>query len=106
MDVVVVGGGAMGSAAAWQLARRGLEVVLLERFGPGHRHGASHGASRIFRTSYADLVHIRLAQEAEAGWRELERATGTELLAVTGGVDHGLHPHLDELAAGLAGSTS
>ncbi|MGM1061621.1 FAD-dependent oxidoreductase [Saccharothrix sp. Mg75] len=44
IDVVVVGGGAMGSAAAWQLASRGAEVVLLERFAPGHAFGASHGA--------------------------------------------------------------
>jgi sarcosine oxidase len=50
-DVIVVGGGAMGSAAAWQIASRGLDVILLERFEPGHTHGASHGASRIFRLS-------------------------------------------------------
>lgn len=102
VDVVVVGGGAMGSAAAWQLAQRGVEVALLERFEPGHVNGASHGASRIFRLSYADPVYIRLAQEAQGLWRELESLTGTELLTITGGVDHGGSPSLDELAAGLA----
>jgi sarcosine oxidase len=102
VDVVVVGGGAMGSAAAWQLARRGIDVVLLERFEPGHTNGASHGASRIFRLSYPDAVYIRLAQEAEVLWRELESDTGSELLTTTGGVDHGAHPGLDQLAAGLA----
>ena len=102
VDVVVVGGGAMGSAATWALARRGVEVALLERFQPGHANGASHGASRIFRLSYPDAVYIRLAQEAEALWRELESLTGTELLTITGGVDHGSDPRLDELAAGLA----
>ncbi|GAA2357542.1 FAD-dependent oxidoreductase [Dactylosporangium salmoneum] len=101
-DVVVVGGGAMGSAAAWQLARRGADVVLLERFAPGHTNGASHGASRIFRLSYPDRVHIRLAREAERLWRELEHVTGARLLTVTGGVDHGDHPYLLELAEGLA----
>ena len=39
----------MGSAAAWHLADRGYDVVLLERFAPGHVLGASHGASRIYR---------------------------------------------------------
>ncbi len=57
-DVIVIGGGAMGSAAAWQLAGRGPDVLLLERFEPGHTRGASHGASRIFRLSYPDPVHI------------------------------------------------
>src|SRR4051812_44812366 len=99
--VVVVGGGAMGSAAAWQLARRGEPVVLLERFAPGHTNGASHGASRIFRLSYPDPVHIGLAREAHRWWRELEELTGTSLLTVTGGVDHGGHPQLGELADGL-----
>jgi sarcosine oxidase len=101
VDVVVVGGGAMGSAAAWQLARRGVDVVLLERFEPGHTNGASHGASRIFRLSYPDPVHIALAREALVQWRELEQLTGTALLTVTGGVEHGNHPYLDELADGL-----
>ncbi|WP_432993763.1 FAD-dependent oxidoreductase [Dactylosporangium sp. CA-233914] len=102
VDVVVVGGGAMGSAAAWQLARRGVGVTLLERFAAGHANGASHGASRIFRLSYPDAVHIRLAREAERLWRELEHVTGARLLTVTGGVDHGDHPYLRELADGLA----
>jgi len=101
-DVVVVGGGVIGSAAAWRLALRGLDVVLLERFGPGHARGASHGASRIFRVSYPDQVHIGLAQEAFTLWRELEDVTWTSLLTVTGGVEHGDHPYLDELADALA----
>ncbi|MEV8516371.1 N-methyl-L-tryptophan oxidase [Dactylosporangium sp. NPDC051484] len=102
VDVVVVGGGAMGSAAAWRLARRGVDVVLLEQFAAGHTNGASHGASRIFRLSYPDPVYIGLAQEAQRLWRDLEDDTGTRLLTITGGVDHGDHPYLHELADGLA----
>ncbi|WP_433222303.1 FAD-dependent oxidoreductase [Dactylosporangium sp. CS-047395] len=103
-DVAIVGGGVMGSAAAWQLARRGAAVVLLEQFAAGHTNGASHGASRIFRLSYPDAGYIRLAREAEGLWRELEHVTGARLLTVTGGVDHGDHPSLHELADGLAAS--
>ena len=54
-DVVVVGGGAMGSAAAWWLARDGRSVVLLERFEQGHARGSSHGPSRIFRSADRNL---------------------------------------------------
>lgn len=88
-DVVVVGGGAMGSAAAWQLAVRGVDVVLLERFAAGHTRGASHGASRIFRLTYAEPVYVELAKQALAMWRELEELSGTALLTTTGGIDHG-----------------
>lgn len=101
VGAVVVGGGLVGSAAAWQLARRGREVLLLERFGPGHVHGASHGASRIFRRTYADPTYVRLAQESETAWRELEQRTGTALLTRTGGVDHGSASALAGLVATL-----
>ncbi|MFC6084178.1 FAD-dependent oxidoreductase [Sphaerisporangium aureirubrum] len=98
VDVVVVGGGGMGSAAAWRLAGRGVDVVVLERFEAGHVRGASHGASRIFRVSYAEPAYIRLAREAERSWRELEADSGVSLLTRTGGVDHGRTADLDLLA--------
>ncbi len=88
VDHVVVGGGVMGSAAAWHLARRGRQVVLLERFGPGHDHGASHGSSRIYRTTYPEPVYLDLAQEALTLWRLLEAESGEALLEITGGVSH------------------
>jgi glycine/D-amino acid oxidase-like deaminating enzyme len=51
-DVVVVGLGAMGSAAAYALAARGLRVLGLDRYRPPHRHGSHHGESRIIRKGY------------------------------------------------------
>ncbi|WP_127508472.1 FAD-dependent oxidoreductase [Actinoplanes solisilvae] len=101
-DVIVVGGGAMGSAAAWSPARRGTEVTLLERFSPGHAFGASHGASRIFRLAYAEPDYIALARRALDLWRSLEAETGTSLLDLTGGVDHGLVAPITEIADALA----
>lgn len=100
-DVVVVGGGVMGSAAAWQLAARGADTVLLERFEPGHARGASHGASRIFRFAYPDPFYVRLAVEALPAWRAIEAKAGVDLLAVTGGVDHGVEPAVSAIADAL-----
>lgn len=82
--VAVVGAGVVGTAAARALARRGHDVVVLEQFEPGHARGGSHGATRIFRLVYADAEFIRLAQRALAGWRELERENGEQLLDLTG----------------------
>lgn len=88
-DVLVVGGGAIGSATAWQLAKRGVDVVLLERWAPGHHHGSSHGATRIYRLAYNDERYARMALEAGRMWRELEEESGTTLLERTGGIDIG-----------------
>jgi sarcosine oxidase len=100
-DVVVVGGGIMGSVAAWQLASRGADTVLLERFEPGHVRGASHGASRIFRFAYPDPLYAQLAVQALPAWRDIEAAAGVGLLAVTGGVDHGVDAATCAVAAAL-----
>ncbi|QYG91951.1 FAD-dependent oxidoreductase [Iamia sp. SCSIO 61187] len=89
VDVVVVGGGVMGAATAWEVARRGTSVLLVEQHAPGHQRGSSHGASRIFRHAYAQVGYVELARRALAGWRELEAETGRELLTLTGAVDHG-----------------
>lgn len=93
--VLVVGGGVMGAAAAWRLARRGVAVTLLEQFGPGHERGASHGSSRIFRLAYAEPDYVALALRSYDLWRELEQATGAVVLTITGAVDHG---HAAQLA--------
>ncbi len=84
-DVVVIGAGAMGAAAAYGVARRGGEsVALLERFAVGHDRGSSHGASRIIRLTYDHPVYVRLAREAYAAWEAHERESGTALFHRTG----------------------
>src|SRR3954469_11768167 len=86
-DVAVVGLGGLGSATAWQLARRGVAVVGLEKFELGPLRGASHDTSRILRRSYHTPAYVRLAGEAYDDWADLERVSGERLVTVTGGVD-------------------
>jgi sarcosine oxidase len=83
---VIVGAGAMGSATAYQLARRGEPVLLIEQFALGHDRGSSHGAARITRHSYADAAYARLMPEAFRAWRELEAWAGETVYFRTGGV--------------------
>ena len=101
LDTVVIGGGAMGSAAAWALARRGRDVMLLEQFDPGHRTGASHGATRNFNPGYADPHYVAMLAESAALWNELETDGGERLLARTGVVNHGADPRLGDVQAAL-----
>ncbi|MFT2815636.1 FAD-dependent oxidoreductase [Leifsonia sp. A12D58] len=103
VETVVIGGGAMGSATAWQLARRGRSVALLERFTPGHLNGASHGASRNFNTSYSDPTYVAMLAEALPLWRELEAESDSHLLDQVGIVNHGRNPAFDDVALALAG---
>ncbi|MGA8427220.1 MAG: N-methyl-L-tryptophan oxidase [Candidatus Dormiibacterota bacterium] len=87
LRVIVVGLGAMGSAAAFQLARRGALVIGLETFGPAHDRGSSHGESRIIRQAYfEDPAYVPLVLSAYQLWRELEASSGQRLLETTGGV--------------------
>lgn len=91
-DVVIVGGGAMGSAAAWQLARRGRSVVVCEQFSVGHTRGSSHGGSRIYRTTYAQPEYVGLMRQALGEWDLLEAESGVNLLSRVGLVSHGFPP--------------
>lgn len=86
-DHVVVGLGALGSATAYELARRGRRVLGLERFELGHRNGASHDTSRILRHSYHTPEYVRLTQDAYDDWARLSAAAGRELTTVVGGLD-------------------
>src|SRR4051794_4502197 len=83
---IVLGAGAMGSATAYHLARRGQPVTLIEQFDLGHDRGSSHGAARITRHSYADPAYARLMVDAFRAWRELEADSGRPLYLRTGGV--------------------
>lgn len=85
-EIVVVGLGALGSAAAYHLARRGADVVAFEQFELGHVRGASHDTSRIIRTSYGAERYVRFAQSAYRDWADLEQVSGERLTTITGGI--------------------
>src|SRR5688500_1778405 len=98
-DVVVAGLGAMGSAAAYHLASRGVRVLGLDAHAAGHARGSSHGETRIIRLSYAEHPdYVPLLRRAYTLWRDLERGAGTQLLHLTGGLYLG--PPGSELVAG------
>ncbi|PZN94097.1 MAG: N-methyl-L-tryptophan oxidase [Alphaproteobacteria bacterium] len=84
-DVIVIGLGAMGSATLYQLARRGVRVLGIDRFRPPHGEGSSHGDTRITRRGVGEgAVYGPLAVRSHAIWRDLEAATGLELLRECG----------------------
>jgi sarcosine oxidase len=86
-DAIVVGLGAMGSAAARALARRGLQVLGLDAFRSPHTQGSSHGLARIIREAYFEHpAYVPLVQRAYLLWEELERESGKRLLLRTGGI--------------------
>ena len=87
-DVAIIGLGAAGSAAAWQLAKRGQSVVGIEQFVPPHAYGSSHGHTRIIREAYYEHpLYVPLVRRAYELWGELERESGgLTLLLRTGGV--------------------
>jgi sarcosine oxidase len=89
-DSIVVGIGAMGSAALMHLARRGQRVLGLERYDVPHELGSSHGVTRIIRLAYyEDPAYVPLLRRAYELWRELEASADERLLYITGSVDAG-----------------
>jgi sarcosine oxidase len=86
-DHVVVGLGGIGSAALYQLARRGARVLGIEQFAVGHDHGASEDHSRIIRRSYHTPGYVMLADAAFRAWSEVEIEAGETLVVRTGGLD-------------------
>jgi monomeric sarcosine oxidase len=89
-DAIVLGAGGVGSAALWQLAKRGAHVLAIDRFEPPHDRGSSHGQTRIIRQAYfehADYVPMLL--ESYRLWEELEQLAGRQLKRETGLVEVG-----------------
>ncbi|HEY0569268.1 MAG TPA: N-methyl-L-tryptophan oxidase, partial [Xanthobacteraceae bacterium] len=95
----MIGLGAMGSATLYELARRGVRALGIERFKPGHDKGSSHGETRIIRLGYFEHPsYVPLLRRTYELWRELEAASGEQLLHITGIAEIG--PPEGEVVAG------
>ncbi|WP_345799911.1 FAD-dependent oxidoreductase [Microbacterium sp. AZCO] len=100
--IAIIGAGLAGAATAWSLARRGHDVVLLERDTPASHLGSSHGSARILRYTYPDPFYTALMLDARRGWEELEDLHGERLITPTGSLDYGATRDPSALAAVLA----
>jgi monomeric sarcosine oxidase len=84
-DAIVLGAGGVGSAALWQLAKRGVRVLGLDRFNLPHDRGSSHGHTRIIRQAYFEHAdYVPLLLESYRLWEELEQLAGRRLKRETG----------------------
>ena len=86
-DTIVLGLGAIGSAAIYQLAKRGHKVLGIDQFSPPHNYGSSHGETRIIRQAIGEgEEYMPLVLRSYELWREIENEVGNELLTITGGL--------------------
>ena len=99
-DAIVIGCGGMGSAALFELARRGRRVLGLEQFHAVHDRGSSHGHTRVIRTAYYEHPdYVPILCRSWDRWYELEQLTGRHLLTETGCLSIG--PAGGELVTGV-----
>ena len=86
-DVIVVGLGAMGSAALYQLSKKTTNVLGIDMYDPPHSFGSSFGGTRMTRTANGEgEAYTKLALRANEIWKELEAVTGASLLHQNGGL--------------------
>ena len=83
-DAITIGGGIVGVSTACVLARRGMRVLLLERYSPAHEHGSSHGDSRMIRFDYEENVYVEMAARAFRAWEDLSKRLGRPVFRQTG----------------------
>lgn len=106
-DVVVVGLGAMGSAALYHAAKKGLKVLGIEQFHQvPHTNGSHHGSTRIIRQAYfEDPSYVPLVQRAYELWRRLEQDSGNRLFVKTGGLVIG-EPNSEVVTGAIQSATT
>ena len=96
-DVIVVGLGAMGSAALYQLSKKRLKILGIDKFSPPHEFGSSHGETRLTRQAIGEgTLYTPLVLRANEIWRQLEKESGNKLLHQCGGIIYG-DPSSDEI---------
>lgn len=80
-DLIIVGLGAMGSAALFQASKRDIRVLGLDRFDPPHEMGSSHAETRLTRMAVGEgTEYVPLVTRSNEIWRELEEKSGQVVL--------------------------
>ncbi|MEO1401972.1 MAG: N-methyl-L-tryptophan oxidase [Cyanobacteria bacterium J06635_1] len=97
-DVIVIGAGGVGSAAAYYLSKAGQRVLLIEQFELNHQNGSSYGHSRVIRYTYDHPIYIDLMRDAYPLWFALQEEAREQLYVKTGGLDFGF-PEVDTFQA-------
>src|SRR5919205_9583 len=103
MRCVVVGAGAWGLPAAAELARRGHQVTLLDRFGPANDLSSSPGPTRLWRLTHPDGVRVRLGLRSVEAMQRLERLAGETVHLRRGLLWRDDADGVDDVHAALAG---
>ena len=88
-DVIIIGAGGVGSAAAYYLAKAKQRVLLLEQFNINHQKGSSYGYSRVIRYAYDNPIYVNLMRSAYPLWFALEKEAKETLYIKTGELDFG-----------------
>ena len=84
-DILVIGLGAVGSAALYQTSKLGARAIGIERFSPPHDQGSSHGDTRITRQAIGEgMVFVPLVLRSNQIWEEIQAATGRSLMVRNG----------------------
>lgn len=87
-DIIVLGGGTMGTATGWALARQGYKPVVLEQFQHIHSMGSHGGKTRIFRHAYAEGArYVPWTLEADQLWTDLQERSGASIVHRIGCID-------------------
>ncbi|MGK7940061.1 MAG: FAD-dependent oxidoreductase [Crocosphaera sp.] len=86
-DIIIIGAGGVGSAAAYYLAKAKQRVLLLEQFNINHQKGSSYGYSRVIRYAYDNPIYVDLMRAAYPLWFALEKESKETLYIKTGELD-------------------
>ncbi|MGK7931339.1 MAG: N-methyl-L-tryptophan oxidase [Microcystaceae cyanobacterium] len=102
-DVIIIGAGAMGSAATYYLTQKKQKVLVLEQFNLDHQKGSSYGISRVIRYTYENPIYVNLMKKTYPLWFELEERSKENLYVKTGELDFGFpdNPTLQELEVSM-----
>ena len=88
-DVIVLGGGIAGASTAYALVKQGQNVLLIDRFEPGHKQGSSHGDGRIIRFNYTEAIYVEMAMQVYPLWAELSAESGEDFIIESGLIEYG-----------------